>query len=203
MKIRKEHDLSVLRSTLAASFRLSLSTLRPRLCREYIVHPVVHRSIELHTSNDFSIKAFCLKKIARQKPESEAVKLIDDSARFYWQAAQKFPEDDEYCCCTWCSSKALPLRIWSFSWLDYITVSLSTWWNFNGVPISTVLPRLEKLKECYPKMLRIWKNSGSGIPSRDIMIRNCLDYYETLQKKLRSGELNKKSVYNPDFKFHE
>ena len=47
------------------------------------------------------MKAFCYKTIARRKPEAKAVRMIDDSARMYWEAAQKFPEDDEYYCCTW------------------------------------------------------------------------------------------------------
>ena len=82
---------------------------------------------------------------------------------------------------------------------DYITLSLSTWWNYEEVSVGAVLSRLEKLKACYPKMQRIWEHSTTGLAGNNRDIRNCLKYYDTVLKKLRTGELHRRSVYIPEF----
>ena len=48
-----------------------------------------------------SIKAFCYKRIAaKTKATREMYRLLDEAVKMYWQAGQKYPDDDEFCCCT-------------------------------------------------------------------------------------------------------
>ena len=48
-----------------------------------------------------SMKAFCYKRIAaKTKATREMYRLLDEAVKMYWQAGQKYPDDDEFCCCT-------------------------------------------------------------------------------------------------------
>lgn len=49
-------------------------------------------------------------------------------------------------------------------------------------------------------MLRIWERTAASMAGRDEKIKKCLDYYEEVQKKMESGELNEDSVYLPQFR---
>ena len=65
--------------------------------------------------------------------------------------------------------------------------SLSFCIKYGDVPIKLEIERLDKLKECYPRMINIWKRIAASIAGSDEIIQKYLEYYEDVTRKYESG----------------
>ncbi|THG98259.1 hypothetical protein EW145_g7456, partial [Phellinidium pouzarii] len=138
---------------------------------------------DLETMDSLASNLYKDTESAHEKIGSKVLssQLWGDSAMLYWEAAQKFPEDDEY----YCGES-------SFLFSKF-------WWMFDDVPVKKVLPLLAKLKEAAPKIKNIWEFSAFALEGRDKNMKKVLDFYEEIQEKLQSGKLTEDQTYNPRF----
>lgn len=110
------------------------------------------------------------------------------SAEYYIQAADLYPEDDEYHACRIMFSFNRQSRAYCCV-SGYLLVGLNAFFS-SGAPLKTTLPIMERLQTAVPVMERIWKHSPlAGEEDRAERFRMTLWFAEDVSKALAHGQV--------------
>lgn len=121
--------------------------------------------------------------------------LMKKSFNCYMEAAKTcYPQDDERHASTSAlesHSKIIKLR----SMEGCLSTALNDVFTI-GAPLSVVLPLIDKLKECVPKMLRIWEYSSSALAvgPRQAHYEYVFEWETEVRKLLNEGKLTMDNV---------
>ncbi|KAF4596552.1 hypothetical protein EYR38_007939 [Pleurotus pulmonarius] len=118
-----------------------------------------------------SAKAFCRAQMAKKANKRNDYQswreYTQEAGELYFQAAERYMEDDE-----------------NYSW--FMKCSLDCTLSL-GLAISKALPLMRMIREAYPKMQRIWKNSASAMQGRDEAIKSVFRTEDRLKELLDQG----------------
>lgn len=129
-----------------------------------------------------AMKGFCYNHIPRQGKLGSVDKILDSlkqSAKCYFEAAEKFPQDDE-------------LHVW---WLN---VGLDIFFQ-TGAPLRETIPIMERIRKAVPMMKRIWEHSSMSLESRDQILQRTLWFEEDVKRELDEGRATLDSQILPDW----
>ncbi|KAI0045848.1 hypothetical protein FA95DRAFT_82893 [Auriscalpium vulgare] len=121
--------------------------------------------------NALSIKGFALYERVRMhgyKDLEEARTLLRKAAEFYFEAAKKFPRDDEN-------------HVW------YLKIGLDAQWSA-GTPMKACLPIVTRIRAAIPEMFKIWEYSSMAQGGREKTLQDVLDFEDFVLAEVALGK---------------
>jgi len=167
LELSEEYERDVKRSL--RDFMSQPRTVEPSLMLTSFLYPM---------GEALTKKGYCYSEMAKEvEATGELMDLMKKSFNCYMEAAKTcYPQDDERHAI--CLSTALN---------DVFTI---------GAPLSVVLPLIDKLKDCVPKMLRIWEYSSSALAvgPRQAHYEYVFEWETEVRKLLSEGKLTMDNV---------
>lgn len=99
------------------------------------------------------------------------------SAKYYMQAAQSYPEDEEN----------VPY---------FLHVALEAYW-WHGKTLREVIPLLHQIRDAIPKITRIWGNSEFS-SLRDTKFKLGLEFLSRCEQALADGTITLNNIVKPE-----
>lgn len=101
------------------------------------------------------------------------------SAKYYIEAAQSYPEDEEVI-------------------LTFYTTGLEAYWyQPKGKTLGDMFPLFKSIAASLPNVLRIWEYSAAAQAGRDKSVNQAIDFFARCNTAVREGKISIHSLVRP------
>lgn len=155
-----------------------------------------------HVFSFGSMVGFYHAKMFERVPEAQKMEHSREAASAYLDAADIFPEDDEYHTCTHShyfppSSKfQIPPISHSFHThiVGYLNAAVGHMARM-GVPVKALLDVMKRIRESIPKMKKVWEFSALAQSGRDLTLNATLQQETVMRNGLLDGRYTLDEIY--------
>lgn len=128
-------------------------------------------------------------ELSADSGDDENTRNYQMAIKSYTDAAEKLPFDEEYRTGMWPVSIVQFVYMTLFYYAVYLCAAFGAAFRSSGAPVHVILGLVRLLRIGKENMQFIWKDSALAVTGRDEELDRILALGETLEIKLRNGEL--------------